>query len=176
MPRLLGHIQVTVSMVEHFKGMLGQGKKSIRDNVSGRMLEVTAQAMSREEYLAILFLLGADPRGYGKAMNEVKNAHLQGQDTYLMMVVLAYQMILHQEDGNKHVGATFEQQNRVTFATIGNGVSTEEWNVLANAGSMALGRRSPCNRDSIKCFNCLKLGHFESECPEAVTMMMVVGV
>lgn len=67
------------------------------------MAEKDATAEAREEHLAILFLIGADPQRFVRVMSELENAHTQGKMEYPTMLVQVYQTLLHQKEGNKQV-------------------------------------------------------------------------
>jgi hypothetical protein len=103
----LEKFKVMVHVVEHCGGQIGFDLRIVADKVKKGAGELLATAEVKDAYLGILFLLGADRSRYGKMLDELEDAHLQGRDNYPGSVLEAYSMILHRKDLGKSSSATF---------------------------------------------------------------------
>lgn len=129
-------LKTRTEVVEHFGGPLGQILDLIKNMVSGGTDEDVARAEAREEFLAILFLLGVDPHRFSGVISEVENARIQGRSLYPPTLVEAYKMLLHRKKGSKQVGnqlhTTAEGRSEVAFTNLGGKVDATEATTLVN--------------------------------------------
>jgi hypothetical protein len=54
-----------------------------------------ATSTTKQQYLAIAFLAGVDRVGYGKLLEDLENAYLQGRDEYPATLTGAYNLPVH---------------------------------------------------------------------------------
>lgn len=169
----LERFKVMVSVVEHCGGRLGYDESRVKSKMDAGYDRLKSESDVKDEYLAILFLLGADRSRYGRLLDELENAHSSGTDNYPGTLVEAYSMILHRKDSNRfghhnnnrnnHNSNSNSSQisNEVTFTNVGD-ENSESGTTLTNSTNGSRARRDP---GTVRCFKCNSLGHYSNQCP-----------
>ena len=120
---------------------------------------VAAERQAKEQYLAVAFLLGANRDRYGKLIEDIENAMVQGNDTYPKTVNDAYNLLLHWKHNPRNVMRALNM-SAMGGAFMQDGEEEERGSVHANNG------RQGKDKSHIKCFRCKKMGHYANECPD----------
>jgi hypothetical protein len=172
----LDRFQNCVDVLEHCGGAIGPDPALV-EQILQRDGNTTATAATDEltaakegaieEYLAMVFLLGADRNRYGKLVEDLENAFTQGNDNYPRSVTGAYAMLMTWKQRNiVHVLGSGSEG--VSFTNVEGSDSddennTEEGIALTNDGKKPAKRAGKAH---ITCFNCNEMGHDSNECPK----------
>ena len=97
------------------------------------------ESISRNKFLACVFLAGVDKKSYGKLINELNNAYLTGQKNYPVTVEGAVTLLSHYMSDN----------NKKTVETENNGETATSF-----------------LQEKIVCHKCGKEGHYANQCSE----------
>jgi len=103
---------------------------------------------ARQQFLALLFLDGADKDRYQELKMELNNSYLAKKDNYPATLDDALKMLTHYQDNKRG----HQKKSK-------NGVGEEEF-----ISSFAQKKRESL-RSRIQCWNCKEFGHVKSECP-----------
>jgi hypothetical protein len=124
-----------------------------------------AEAFSRDAYLAIAFLLGADCNRYGALIEKLENDFIQGKDKYPKTVVQAYHLITNYKNNPKNLLRAFGASNNgvafTTFMEQKNGKGSAKDNDGTPKERQRGGGRGA---ENITCYNCEVVGHYTSDC------------
>jgi hypothetical protein len=118
-----------VEVAEHYGVDIGVHAEAIEETLQEMGLTMAsatpdqvkvAKEVSREEYLACAFLLGADRKRYGKLMEDTENAYIQKDDKYPKTLVEAYNLLIHWKQDPKNLMQVLGSTNDgVVFTNLG---------------------------------------------------------
>ena len=175
-----------IEVIEHNGGTFGMEpgimeaflKEEGLDNLTANNdQKVAAQAKTVESVMACAFILGADRNRYGKLIEDLENSCTQGTNKYPADLTTAYKLLVNwKQDPRNQIqvvrqASTNNSNNRpgeLVFTNVG---STETGShCLTTAGTTNTNATTGNEYPSIRCYNCQRMGHYASSCPnEAVT-------
>jgi hypothetical protein len=113
-----------------------------------------AKLRAKEKYLACAFLLGADRTKYGRLIEDLENAYLQGEYKYPTKLDDAHGLL-----------AYWKQDPRNLIQVIG---TTSDGVAFINEGDedkTTIKGKGKKDNSHITCFNCCEKGHYSNMCP-----------
>jgi Reverse transcriptase (RNA-dependent DNA polymerase) len=114
------------------------------------------QALARNRWEAVSFLLRSDQHRYGKLIQELANDYNKGRDCYPDSLTEAYELMLHDDRGHDN-RAPAHGHPGVSFNTVGDPGAT---------GPVTGTKAQPNTRPDITCNRCSRTGHFANKCAE----------
>ena len=170
----LEQFQNTVDVIEHCGGTVGTDPGIAQELVKERNLDVsllTNEEMeeirkeSQAQYLAVAFVLDADKIRYGKLIEDLENAYLQGVYRYPKTITAAYSLLTNwKQDPCNAMRMIGPASDGVSFAHLGEDDKSET--NLANSGGGQRQWSGPRDMTTLKCYNCNKMGYYASDCGE----------
>ena len=107
---------------------------------------------AKDRYYAVAFILGADRTRYGKMIEDLENAMVQGDDRYPKTLNDAYNLLLHWKMNPRNLTRMLNSAGTGGMAFGQDGTATPSGNQ---------GRK---DKSHIKCFNCGTYGHYANQC------------
>ena len=153
--------QNLVDVIEHTGGIIGLEPGIMKafnlkyGRAANKVLTAAEKAVTKDNYLATAFILGADRNRYGKLVEYLENAFLQGRNDYPETLAGAYNLLLNwrQDPRNQlHAGGS---NDGVAFTTTSEGddeegVEDAEQDVSFNtAGKKDKMNREPRDKSTI---------------------------
>jgi Zinc knuckle len=130
---------------------------------------------AREQFIAVMFMLGADRGRYGKLIVDLENQYLQGQDNYPRNLNAAYNLLLNYKQWERRIPQAGAPNDGVTFTNIGDvgddGHSEGNVNAITDKKSK--------DKSKIVCHKCKQKGHYANECTNehhTGTTMLMSGI
>ena len=160
-PDYYDRFKISVDVLEAMDGIIGsdplllkqQYKKKKLDPLTASVSEIKeVKEDARDEYLAIMFILGADRRRFGKYIEDLENDYLQGKDHYPKTLVAAYNVLMGWKQDPRNSG-------RPLVGPFNDGV---QFVMDANENNEYSGRFHA----GITCYNCGAEGHYANDCPK----------
>jgi hypothetical protein len=163
----LKHFQNMVDVINHTGGVVGklpglEGKLLLLKGKTLAQMKIKERAAlpleSQERYLAMAFMLSANPSRYGRLLEEMENEYLKGTGNWPTTVTRAYHLLTNYRQDPQNMmrmGAT----EGVAFTNTGKETAI----TLAQGGPK---KKSPVDRSKITCHKCGGLGHFANKCLE----------
>jgi len=141
----------------------------MRANATAAQLAV-ANNFSKNAYIAVGFILGADPARYGKILEDLENDHTQKQDRFPKTLDEAYLLLVHWKQNPCNMARGLGSSNDgVSFTKVGE--DDDDGGAKSHRTSRPAWKKGQARGTTplefITCFCCNKKGHYANECPNA---------
>jgi hypothetical protein len=174
----LDRFQNCVDVIQHCGGSIGNepaivNEALIADGVDPDLAtqdQISAAiTVSQEQCLASLFMQGADRGRFGKLMEDLENAFMQGRDNYPKTVQVTYSLLANWKDKNS-TRITGPTNDGVSFTNVDGNEGDEI--VLNNNGSTGKEGKKVKDQNAfpgITCHKCGNMGHYAPIVPRITT-------
>jgi hypothetical protein len=143
-----GHIGGTLEMEE---GKITHAAKANNKEISD--LTNIELKISKDQYLASLFIFGTDRSRYGRLFYKLQNEYLQVYNGFPNTIQAAYNLVSNWKMEQSFGRNQTQSNDGISFAT-------ESKVTLTN-----IGKRNHDTKNKMICQQCRKIGHYANRCP-----------
>jgi Zinc knuckle len=172
----LEQFQNLVEVASHTRASAGLHDRVVIDVASEMGVDLTSasrdetiaiQTVAKERFLATTFLLKSGWSRYGRLIEDIENAYIQGMNRYLAPITAAYNLLVNwKQDPRNFIQSVWPTNDGVSFTTTGDHDSISGDTNTTQGRRSAPGKgRNPPDITTIICFKCGKMGHYSPECP-----------
>jgi Zinc knuckle len=141
---------------------------------------IATQTVAKEQFLATSFLLNSDRSRYGRLIEDIENAFIQGQNRYPATITGAYNLLVNwKQDPRNFIQSVSPMNDGVSFTTAGDGESTSGNTYTTQGRRSAPGKgRNPPDITTVTCYECGMRGHYSPDCPsvENASVSAISGI
>ena len=169
----LDTFQNLVNVIEHTGGIIGLESGIMKafnlkyGREANKLLTAAEKAVTKDNYLAIVFILGADRNRCGKLVEDLENAFLQGRNDYPDTLSGAFNLLSNWRQDPRNQLRAAGTNDGVTFTTADGdddqGADDSDPDVSLNTTGNK-GKKKTRDKSTITCRRCGEKGHWPSEC------------